>query len=85
MKREFFGSSVEEALEKAGLRYEVEAGSLEYTEVKGEFGRLLGSNTVAILVVEPERRKAKKPEYTPAEPAPEKKPGSSEWAGYVLE
>lgn len=85
MIREFFGSSVEEALEKAGLRYDVEAGSIEYTLVKGEFGRLLGSNKVAILVVEPERRKGKKPEYTPAEPAPEKKPGSGEWAGYVLE
>ena len=85
MIREFFGDSVEEALVKAGLRYGVEAQSLQYTVVEGEFGSALDSKKVAVLVVEPEKAPGDKPPETPAEPAPEKKPGSREWAGYVLE
>jgi spoIIIJ-associated protein len=85
MIREFFGDSVEEALEKAGLRFGVEAGNLEYTLVEGEFGSALDSKKVAILVKEPEKTPGEKPPERPTEPAPERKPGSPEWAGYVLE
>lgn len=84
MIREFFGSSVEEALEKAGQRFGVSAQSLEYKLVEGEFGHTLGSKKVAILVVPPEKVPGEKPAETPAEPAPERKPGSQEWASYVL-
>jgi spoIIIJ-associated protein len=85
MIREFFGDSVEEALVKAGLRYGVEAQSLEYTVVDGEFGSSMDSKKVAVLVVEPEKAPGEKPPEMPTEPAPEKKPGSREWAIYVLE
>ena len=85
MIREFFGDTVEDALEKAGLRFGVDAQSLEYSVVEGEFAGALSSNKVAILVQVPEKTPEKKPEEPPAEPAPERKTGSSEWAGYVLE
>jgi spoIIIJ-associated protein len=85
MIREFFGDTVEDALEKAGLRFGVEAQRLEYTVVEGEFGGALDSKKVAILVEVPKQEPGEKPPEKPAEPAPEKKPGSAEWAGYVLE
>jgi len=85
MIREFFGESVEEALEKAGTRFGVDAESLRYTLVEGEFGNTLKSKMVAILVVPPEKAPGEKPAQAPAEPAPQKKPGDQEWAGYVLE
>lgn len=85
MIREFFGNNIEDALEKAGLLFGVEAQGLEYTVVDGEFGSLLEPKKVAILVVVPERRPGEKPAEAPAETAPPRKPGSSEWAGYVLE
>ena len=84
MIREFFGESVEEALDKAGMRFGVEAQSLEYTVVDGEFGSSLDSKKVAILVVAPEKVPGKKPPDEPDEPSPEKKPGSGEWAVYIL-
>lgn len=85
MIREFFGDTVEDALEKAGLRFGVEAQRLEYALVEGEFGSSLDSKKVAILVEVPKQTPREKPPETPAEPAPEKKPGNAEWAGYVLE
>lgn len=85
MIREFFGETIEDALEKAGVRFGVDAQGLEYSVVEGEFGGALSAKKVAILVQVPEKQPGKKPAEPPAEPAPEKKAGSSEWAGYVLE
>lgn len=85
MIREFFGDTVEDALEKAGLRFGVDAQSLEYSVVEGEFAGALSSKKVAILVRVPKEQPGEKPAEPPAEPAPEKKAGSREWAGYVLE
>jgi len=85
MIREFFGDTIEEALSKAGLRFGVDAQSLEYSVVEAEFKSALGSRKVAILVKVPEKVPGEKPAEPPAEPAPEKKAGSREWARYVLE
>jgi spoIIIJ-associated protein len=85
MIREFFGETVEDALEKAGLRFGIETQLLEYTVVEGEFGSALDSKRVAILVEVPERAPGKKPPDVHEEPAPERKPGDAEWARYVLE
>jgi len=85
MIREFFGDTVEDALEKAGLRFGVETRRLEYSVVEGEFGSALDSKKVAILVEVPEQAPVKKPPRESDEPAPEKKPGDPEWARYVLE
>jgi len=85
MIREFFGDTVENALEKAGLHFGVDARILEYSVMEGEFGGVLSSKKVAILVKVPEKVPGEKPAEPPPEPAPERKAGSSEWAGYVLE
>jgi spoIIIJ-associated protein len=85
MIQEFFGSTVEEALEKASLRFGVEAQRLEYTLVDGEFGSALSSKKVAILVNVPEQVPGEKPPEASAEKAPERRSGSIEWAVYVLE
>jgi len=84
MKREFFGTSVEDALQRAGLLFGVETQQLEYSVVEGEFGRLLGIYKVAILVEVPRTRPKEVAKAPPGEEAPQKKPGSVEWAIYVL-
>lgn len=84
MKREFFGTSVEDALNRAGLLFGVEARQLEYNVVEGEFGSLLGPYKVAILVEVPKARPKDAAEAPLREDAPQKKPGSVEWAIYVL-
>jgi spoIIIJ-associated protein len=85
MKREFFGDSVESALQRAELLFGVEAQQLEYSIVEGRFGHPLQPKKVAILVKVPERRPGKKEEGTHREEVPQRKPGSKEWAGYVLD
>lgn len=84
MKREFFGTSVEDALRRAGLSFGVDVQQLEYRVVEGEFGCLLAPYKVAILVEVPQARPQKVAEAPPGEEAPPKKPGSVEWAIYVL-
>jgi spoIIIJ-associated protein len=85
MIQEFFGSTVEEALEKASLRFGVEAQRLEYTLVDGEFGSALSSKKVAILVNVPEQPPGEKPPEASVEKAPERRSDSIEWASYVLD
>lgn len=84
MKREFFGTSVEDALQRASLLFGVEAQQLEYSVVEGEFGRLLEPYKVVILVEVPKARPREVTEAPPGEEAPQKKPGSVEWAIYIL-
>ena len=85
MKREFFGTSAEDALRRAGLLFGVEVQQLEYSVVEGEFGRLPESYKAAILVEVPKARPREVTEAPPGEEAPQKKPGSVEWAMYVIE
>lgn len=89
MKREFFGSSIEEALQKAGLKLGVDTQRLKYSVVEGEFGRTMPGMKVAILVEVPKGRPLGPPLEAEPKPEdkdiPEKKPGSQEWARYVLD
>lgn len=85
MKREFFGTSVEDALQRAGNSFGVEAQQLKYSVVTGEFGRCLGTRRVAILVEVPGSLSKKTREESTSDETPPGEPGSAEWARYVLE
>ncbi len=85
MKREFFAANVEEALQRAQESLGVERQKLDYKVVEGEFGGLLGKKKVAVLVEVPEGLDEKPAAEPESEPAPERKPGSTKWAHYLLE
>jgi predicted RNA-binding protein Jag len=85
MKREFFATSVEEALRRAQEMFGVDPRQLEYTVVEGEFGSLLRTRKLAVLVEVPDVHGVSSRAVTEREPAPPRKPGSTEWAAYLLE
>lgn len=88
MKREFFGSSVEEAIQRAGATLGLDTQQLEYVVVEGEFGSSLQPRKVAIVVEVPEVPEGRTEEVTKkqeVEDAPRREPGSAEWARYVLD
>ena len=86
MKKEFFGHTTEEALEKASVFTKTAVSELKYTEIEGVFGSKLKKSKVAVLV-EYERAKTKKSISTKQseEEVKAKKAGDIEWVKYFVE
>ncbi len=86
MKREFFGHTIEEALEKASVFTKIAIPELKYTEIEGVFGSKLKKPKVAVLVEfdkTPVKKAASIKHFE--EEVEAKKAGNTEWAKYFVE